>query len=449
MNNLIANLFNIDLKDVQKFNTVNSDNGFVCHIRMKKPLENPYCLNCNKKMVGNGTENKVITHKILIEKNIKVIYEARRFRCKCCNYSIYEKNPFTIKGFNNSIPVINQVMMDLHDPRLNYTMIAEKNSVSVNEVIKYLDSYVVVPHIKLPVNLGIDEIHSDMAKRKNASYLATIIDNDYFKLIDILTSRSKYELSLFFEKCPKEEREAVKYVTIDMWEPYKNVALKWLPNATVAVDPFHVIEHLSNCFSKIRIKIMNSKIYGSNAYYLLKSWHKLLESDKYKLDGEPKYNHIFRCKLNYSDIKKMLLELDEELTLAYELKESYRNFNAHSTYETAERDLNELIAAFQKANIKEYEEFINIMITWKKEIINSFIISDVTGCRLSNAKSEAMNERIKTHIRISKGLANFLRFRKRMLYCFNDSLFVVLTEKLTSMKRDLKQKKKEEENKKY
>ena len=47
------------------------------------------------------------------------------------------------------------------------------------------------------------------------------------------------------------------------------------------------------------------------------------------------------------------------------------------------------------------------MITWKREIINSFIISDVTGCRLSNAKSEAMNERIKTHIRVSKGLANF------------------------------------------
>ena len=88
------------------------------------------------------------------------------------------------------------------------------------------------------------------------------------------------------------------------------------------------------------------------------------------------------------------------------------------------------------------------MITWKQEIINSFIISDATGHRLSNAKSEAMNQNIKTHIRISKGLANFSRFRKRMLYCFNDKLFVVLTEKLTTMKRDLKQKHKEERNKK-
>ena len=448
MENLIKSIFNISSNQIDKLETINDDGNVVVHIRFKRPDYDMFCPICKSKLIGNGVKPKPINHKVFTDRNTKLVYEAHRFRCKYCNYSEFEKNPFAIKGFNNSILTVNQVMIDLHDYRLNYSMIAEKNNISVNETIKYLDSFVVIPHIALPANLGIDEIHSDMAKRKNASYLCTLTDNDNFKLIDILTSRSKYELSLFFEKYSLEERQAVKYVTIDMWEPYKRVALKWLPNATIAVDPFHVIEHLSDDFTKIRIKIMNSKVYGSNSYYLLKHWHKLLESDKYNLDNEPKYNHVFKCKLNYADILKMLLELDEELTLAYELKESYRNFNAHSTYETAERDLDVLIAAFQKANIKEYEEFINIMITWKREIINSFIVSDVTGDRLSNAKSESMNRKIKLHISISNGLANFLRFRKRILYCFNDHLFVVLTEKLTSMKRDLKQKLKEERNKK-
>lgn len=447
MKNLIKSLFNIDDNDIDKFETINEDNTLLAHIRLKRK-GSLICPVCGKKLVGNGHKNKPINHKALVDRNTYLIYEANRYRCKGCNYTEFEKNPFAIKGFNNSILTMNQVMIDLHDYRYNYTMIAQKNNISVTEVIKYLDSYVVVPHIKLPINLGIDEIHSDMAKRKNASYLCTLTDNDDFKLIDILTSRSKYELALFFEKCPLKERQAVKYVTIDMWLPYKNVTLKWLPNAVIAVDPFHVIEHLCDDFTKIRIKVMNSRVYGSNAYYLLKHWHKLLESDEYNLDNDPKYNHVFKCKLNYRDLLKMLLELDEELTLAYELKESYRYFNTHSTYETASRELDELIASFQKANIKEYEEFINIMITWKREIINSFIVSNVTGNRLSNAKSESMNRKIKLHISISNGLANFLRFRKRMLYCFNDSLFVVLTEKLTSMKRDLKQKLLEERNKK-
>ena len=37
-------------------------------------------------------------------------------------------------------------------------------------------------------------------------------------------------------------------------------------------------------------------------------------------------------KVNYGDILKMLLELDEELTAAYELKEAYRDFNSGCDY---------------------------------------------------------------------------------------------------------------------
>lgn len=449
MKNLLKNLFNVDVSDLELFQTYNDGNGLIVKVRLNKPKEYPYCLRCDRKMVLNGTKEKPINHKILADRNIKILYEARRFRCLSCNCTIFEKNPFAIKGFNNSIPLMNQVMIDLHDYRLNYSMIASKNNISTSQVIRYFDSFVVVPKIELPVNLGIDEIHSDMAKRRNSAYLGVLIDNDYFKLVDILTSRSKWELNNYLSTYPKSQREKVKYVTIDMWEPYEEIAHKWLPNAIVAVDPFHVVEHLTKDFTDIRIRIMNRTIKGSKSYYLLKSWHKLLESDKYKLDGKPKYNHIFHESLNYGDLKKMLLELDEELTLAYELKEAYRYFNSHSTFETASKDLDILISMFQKANIKEYEEFIMIMINWKKEIINSFIKSEETGDRLSNAKSEAMNEKIRTHIRISKGISNFLRFRKRMLYCFNDSLFVMLTYKLTSMKRSLKEKLKEEENKKY
>ena len=103
-------------------------------------------------------------------------------------------------------------------------------------------------------------------------------------------------------------------------------------------------------------------------------------------------------------------------------------------------ELDNLIYEFAKSNIKEYEEFIKLMVNWREEIINSFIKSEVTGHRLSNAKAESMNDEIETNINISNGLANFTRFRKRMLYCFNDRLFYSLTTKLTSLKRKLKKK---------
>ena len=432
-------MFNVDSNDIDKFDTSNNEDGTVeIIIRLKR--KECYCPSCGNKLIGNGVSRKDINHKVLSDRNSKLIYEANRYRCRVCGYSEYEKNPFSLKGFSQSILTMNQLMIDLHDPRYNYTMLSQKYNISVSEVILYLDSFVTIPKIALPVNLGIDEIHSNMAKRKNASYLGILTDNDNFSLIEILPSRNKYDLNNYFSFIPLEERKLVKYVTIDMWLPYKEMALKWLPNATIAVDPFHVIEHLTKDFDRVRIKIMNKCIYGSNAYYLLKKWNKLLSSDKYNLNGEPVYNHVFKCKLNYGDIKKMLLELSDELTLAYNLKEAYRNFNAHATYENAEKQLDDLIYEFAKANIREYDEFIQIMVNWKAEIINSFIKSEETGNRLSNAKAEAMNNDIGSNIRISRGLANFPRFRKRMLYCYNDKLFYSLTSKLASLKRKLKKK---------
>ena len=437
MKNLIKDMFNVNEKDIEEFCSKNDDKGNIeIIIRLKR--QTVYCERCGNKLVSNGIIAKNVKHKILTDRKLKLLYKANRYKCKLCGYSQMEKNPFALRGFSTSILVMNQVMADLHNPRYNYTMIAQKNDISVNEVILYSDSFIVIPHIALPINLGIDEFSSNMAKRRNASYLGVLTDNDRFALVDILPSRNKSDLNTFFSNCPKEERDAVKYVTIDMWKPYEEMAHKWLKNAIVAIDPFHVVEHLTKDFSNIRIRIMKRCIYGSNAYYLLKTWHKLLESDKYYLDNEPRYNSVFKCKLNYRDLKKMLLEIDEELTKAYDLKEAYRDFNLHCSYEKAEEELNNLIYNFAKANIREYDEFLQILINWKKQIINSFIRSKETGQRLSNAKAEAMNNSIEINIHISNGLTNFSRFRKRMIYCFNDRVFYSLTSKLTSMKRDFK-----------
>ena len=84
-------------------------------------------------------------------------------------------------------------------------------------------------------------------------------------------------------------------------------------------------------------------------------------------------------------------------------------------------------------DIKEYREFISTVIEWKKEIINSFIISPMTNNRLSNAKTEAMNNGIRKNISCSNGLSNFNRLRKRMIYCFNDKAYYAISDNLASL----------------
>lgn len=91
MGNLIKNIFNIGSNQIDKFETVNDGNDIVVHIRLKKPNYDMHCPKCKSKLIGNGVKPKPINHKAFSDRNMKLIYEANRFRCKYCNYTEFEK----------------------------------------------------------------------------------------------------------------------------------------------------------------------------------------------------------------------------------------------------------------------------------------------------------------------------------------------------------------------
>ncbi|MBF1094715.1 MAG: transposase [Solobacterium sp.] len=112
----------------------------------------------------------------------------------------------------------------------------------------YTDSSIRAPRLTLPENLGIDEISSSMAKY-GGSYLCVFVDNNHRILNEILPNHSKVTLSKHFEIIPQSERDKVKYVTIDMCK-------KYLRHYEIAVDPFHVIKQLTECFTRMRVEVM-------------------------------------------------------------------------------------------------------------------------------------------------------------------------------------------------
>lgn len=128
----------------------------------------------------------------------------------------------------------------------------------------YFDSWINIPRIKLTEWIGIDQIHSDMAKY-GSSYLCVLADCSKRNIFEILPSRSKKTLSKYLEVIPLSERSKVLYITIDMWLPYKDIYLKYIKNAVIAFDPFHVTKHLNDCFTKIRLNSSDKKRYLRNA----------------------------------------------------------------------------------------------------------------------------------------------------------------------------------------
>lgn len=318
-------------------------------------------------------------------------------------------------------------------------MISEELNISTTQLCKYLDSYITIPPRPLPECLGIDEIHNKYLSKRNSSYLCVLVDNENRYIYDILDSRSKEHLSLYFPKIPRDERLKVKYVTIDMWKAYEDVATVYFPNAIIAVDPFNVISHLTKAFEQLRLDLMKQCEYQSNAYYLLKKWYWLLEKDDVFLDNDKVYNSKFKMKLNRRDILNMIKEAFTVLTQAYDLKEEYRYLNRDSTYEQALEKLPAIRKKFRDSGIKQFDEFTDILYNWQEEILNSF--QRPHGNRkLSNAFTENVNGKIRTYLTVSNGVTNFQRFRKRVIYALSPDVYYALTEVLKTEKRDDKKR---------
>lgn len=210
-----------------------------------------------------------------------------------------------------------------------------------------------------------------------------------------------------------------------MWEPYRDLAHLYFKHAIVSVDSFHVIENIQRAFDKVRIRIMKKYSKGTNEYYLLKTFSFLLRLANKNIEkNEAKYNKKFKKYLNLHDILKLQLEINNELRLAYTLKELYLQFNRTATIETAAHELQIMINDFKKSKIKEYEDIYKMLLNWKKEIINSFSIME-NGERISNAKIESRNKEVGKLQYNANGMRNFKRLRNRIMYCINNDPFSI------------------------
>lgn len=115
-----------------------------------------------------------------------------------------------------------------------------------------------------------------------------------------------------------------------------------------------------------------------------------------------------------------MLELDNELKLAYELKENYRNFNQTASIEDAGDRLEDLITSFKQSKIREYIPFIKLLKKWKQEIINSF--TRYNGYKIHNGYIERNNLLIKQIFNNGFGFKNFKHTRNRIIYIVNNNV---------------------------
>ena len=426
--NDIIKLLNLEYENInfESIDVTKEDNKTLVFVKLKKNEQ--CCPVCGStSVISHGFKNRIIKHSIVNNGPLIINYKARRLKCKDCNSTFLEKNGFSFNNNNISKYTEMKVLDCLQSHTATFTSVAKELNISVTSVVSIFDKLVVPTTAPYSDVICIDEIYTN--KLTTRKYSCVIMNFYSKKIIEIYPTRHKLELIDRMAKLPKNTRNRVKYVVMDMYEPYKQLAKSIFHNSIIAVDSFHVMKHLNDAMDILRLSVMrrydngHSKLENADMYYyMLKKFHYFFTKNFDNIyDGPIKINKM-KCKWDKYAIRSYLLSIDEKLKEAYELKTDYQEFNYTAKYETCDEELDEFIDKFRSFDNEAFRSFGKLLYHWRKEIKNSFIIID--NRRLSNGAIENLNSRLKCIIKNANGYRNFERFRTRCLYAINKELII-------------------------
>jgi len=238
--------------------------------------------------------------------------------------------------------------------------------------------------------LGIDEI----SLRKGKQDFVLILTNlDSGAVVDVLEKRTQDKLRARLEQLTEQERERIKEVVIDMWNPYATVCEELLPNAIITVDRFHVMQAVNEELKKLKNqeKKQHPEVLKGVHYALLKNKDDLTDTQQEAL--------------------QQVYETSPSLKMAHRLKETIRHiFESPSNKEKAIERLQKWSYIAERENL--FPEFRKTLSSWMDKITNYFHQRTTSGI------VEGINNKIKLIKRRAFGFRNFGHFRLRVIAAF-------------------------------
>ena len=250
---------------------------------------------------------------------------------------------------------------------------------------------------------GIDET----SYKKGYKYLTTVVDQDTHKVIWCHVGHGKKVFEKFLMELTEEQRNNITCVSGDGARWITDCVNEYLPNAKRCVDPFHVIEWTNEALDKVRTEAWNearrnatpkpkrgkgrpkkgeepeedvaSKIKGSQ-YALGKNPENLTENQKNRLE--------------------FIAMSNPRLYRAYLLKEKLRLIFRDKNPDTVRLELKSWMNWAQRCRIPVFRELREKI----KRHFNNIVATIEEG--LSNARIEAINNKIKLSIRMAYGFRN-------------------------------------------
>jgi len=238
---------------------------------------------------------------------------------------------------------------------------------------------------KKPVlrQMGVDEIHLG----KKQKFLTVVSNLETGEPLWFGAERKEETLDEFFgSQLSSFQRGRIAAACVDMWEPYTNSILKWVPECRIVFDKFHVMQHANAAVDEVRRAEFFRK--GGRWRGVVKGKRWLLLSRWMNLDGRKQQllNGLFR--------------LNRRMMKAYLLKESLDRLWSY-TYEGAGlRYLNAWIDQLRWQRLRPFQKLAEMLLRHQEGILN------YCRTKVPFGVVEAVNGNIKALLRRGRGYRN-------------------------------------------
>jgi transposase len=244
---------------------------------------------------------------------------------------------------------------------------------------EFLEKEFAIPDYENLRLLAVDEI----ASHKGHNYFTVVMDLERTKVVWVGKGRKKETLNKFFKELGPERRKNLEAIACDMWDPYISSIGEYAPGVKIVFDKFHVIKNYSKVIDKVRnlefkkaAEEKKEAIKGTK-YLLLKNQDKLKTDEKEQL--------------------RKLLQLNENINIAYILKDELKQLWDYRSTGWANQCLDSWINTAMASNIRPLMNFAKTLDNYRYGLINYCSYPIDTG------KLEGMNNKIKVIKRIAYG----------------------------------------------
>ena len=437
----------LDLEDSDIYVSDIRIEGTQKRITLETRLVTHFCPSCGFRMYSRGIRTRTISHPILQDGyELILLLKQRRWRCTNpeCRYETNDMFRFVDRNRRITNATDMLIVLAFRDLQESAASIARKFRTSDTHVLDVFDRYVKMERLPLTDIISVDEVYTDMGS--DGKYALVIQDFHTGDPIDLLRSRRSKITEPYFIAIPPEERNRVRYLLSDMYNPYLTFVDKYFPNAVSVIDSFHVIQWVVHAID-MYIRQLERKFRKrdrekeeqlsaeqgrpvtlplSDELYLLKKyrWLILSNQDRVVYHAEARMDSHFRCLMNTYDYEAALFRIDPRLKTLRELKEMYVRFNSRNAGQPlrAAEEIEDLIDHYFACGEAIFVDFALLLCKYKEPILNSFIMVEKHGAgmlydsRLSNGPIESLNRKVKDLKRLGRGFRSFEHFRNRFLY---------------------------------